>query len=145
MRNAIQRGEETIINLDLFGAIVPYEDFWMLVGRLAATHDEVFQALISMLKVRKTGRLVYVLGITYTERAVPHLIPLLKDPDVRWAAMLALLKIGDQAVPHLIPLLKDPDPDVRQSAAWALKAISRKQGIRILLDGSWVWVGMDWS
>ena len=63
---------------------------------------------------------------------------------MRQSAAEALGEIGSaEALPQLIPLLKDPDPAVRRSAVRALREISRKEGIRILLDGSWVRVKAD--
>ena len=56
------------------------------------------------------------------KECVPHLIPLLKDPDaeVCRTAVDALYRIGPPfettAVPHLIPLLKNPDAGVAAGA-----------------------------
>ncbi|MCU0515004.1 MAG: HEAT repeat domain-containing protein, partial [Anaerolineae bacterium] len=53
---------------------------------------------------------------------VPHLLPLLTDPDtgVRRLVAAALAEAGATAVPGLLRLLQDPRPDVRRIAAGVL-------------------------
>ena len=73
-------------------------------------------------------------GIKATERAVPHLTPLLYDSDirVRIAAINALGSINrsaKKATPELIAMLKDNNRIIREKAAEALKRIGSKKGL----------------
>jgi len=59
------------------------------------------------------------------EEAVPQLIELLKDADagVRWAAAIALAKLGPgsaAAAAALRASSQDSDGEVREAATWAL-------------------------
>jgi HEAT repeat protein len=62
------------------------------------------------------------------EPAIPHLMPLLKDPnaDVRRLAAFALGEIGppaSKALPELRAMMRDPDRDVIFQAANAIRSI----------------------
>ena len=70
---------------------------------------------------------VIALGDTRDVDTVPHLLPMLDDGNlfVRMVAADALGKIGDPtAVPRLIETLEDERPAVRESALYALRAIT---------------------
>ena len=71
----------------------------------------------------------FALGEIGSEKAVEHLILLLRDKDknVRGQAAFALGEIGsEKAVEHLVPLLKDEDWGVRSTVADSLGTISKK-------------------
>ncbi|RLE59117.1 MAG: hypothetical protein DRJ35_06465 [Thermoprotei archaeon] len=66
---------------------------------------------------------------------------LLRDPELASTATEQLGKIGsEQAIEPLFRLAQQSKSDRRKAVA-ALQAISRKQGIRIFLDGSYTKVG----
>lgn len=71
-------------------------------------------------------------------RAVPILIPLLKDQDVNWIVPWSLGEIGDKsAIPPLIETLDDSSPDMRVLAIYALEELKAKEAlpqIRVLLN-----------
>jgi HEAT repeat protein len=63
-------------------------------------------------------------------RAVPILIPLLKDTEVNWIVPWALGEIGDKsAVPPLVQMLNDKSPDMRVLAIYALEALKATQAL----------------
>jgi HEAT repeat protein len=63
-------------------------------------------------------------------RAVPILIPLLKDRQVNWIVPWSLGKIGDRAaVAPLIDTLHDFTPDMRVLAIYALQQLRAKEAL----------------
>ena len=118
------------------------EAFERLVGMLATAYAEVFRRVVSMLEegegeIMDKRLLIHALEATCSEKVVPHLMPLLKDPefDVRKSAAEALGKIGsEEVIPHVIPLLKDSDPSVREFAAGALGEIGSEEAISNLIE-----------
>jgi HEAT repeat protein len=81
---------------------------------------------------------VQLFGDLKDARAVPVLIPLLKDREVNWIVPWALGEIGDKsAIPPLIETLSDKSPDMRVLAIDALEALRAKQSLpqlRLLID-----------
>lgn len=80
----------------------------------------------------------HLLGDLKDVRAVPILIPLLKDPEVSWIVPWSLAEIGDKsAIPPLIQTLSDSSPDMRVLSIYALEKLKAKQAlpqIRALLN-----------
>lgn len=80
----------------------------------------------------------HLFGDLKDARAVPILIPLLKDQEVNWIVPWSLGEIGDKsAIPPLIDTLSDRSPDMRVLAIYALEALGAKQALprlRRLLD-----------
>jgi HEAT repeat protein len=60
-------------------------------------------------------------------------LDLLRQPEERSQAVVALLRLGDAAVPALLDLLHDTDPPVRHAAAWALGRIRDRRSARALI------------
>jgi HEAT repeat protein len=72
----------------------------------------------------------HLFGDLKDARAVPILIPLLKDRDVNWIVPWSLGEIGDKsAVPPLIETLSDQSPDMRVLAIYALEKLKAKQAL----------------
>jgi HEAT repeat protein len=72
----------------------------------------------------------HLLGDLKDPRAVPILLPLLKDHDVEMIVPWALGEIGDQsAIPALIQTLNDPSPDMRVLAIDGLEALKAKEAL----------------
>jgi hypothetical protein len=80
----------------------------------------------------------HLFGDLKDSRAVPILIPLLKDEEVNWIVPWSLGEIGDKsAIPPLIETLNDKSPDMRVLAIYALEKLKAKEAlpqIRALLD-----------
>jgi HEAT repeat protein len=80
----------------------------------------------------------HLFGDLKDARAVPILIPLLKDREVNMIVPWALGEIGDKsAVPQLMQTLTDKNPDMRVLAISALEVLKAKQAVpqlRLLLD-----------
>jgi hypothetical protein len=80
----------------------------------------------------------HLFGDLKDPRAVPILVPLLKDPDVNWIVPWSLGEIGDKsAIPALIETLGDSSPDMRVLAIYALQQLKAKEAltqIRALLN-----------
>jgi HEAT repeat protein len=80
----------------------------------------------------------HLFGDLKDARAVPILIPLLKDREVNWIVPWALGEVGDKsAVPPLIETLRDQSPDMRVLAIYALEKLRAKQALpelHLLLD-----------
>jgi HEAT repeat protein len=123
--------------------------------------DRGFQAIKAILESRSTKRAVFrvdsaghpspelqiredryyaahLFGDLKDSRAVPILIPLLKDKEVNSTVPWSLAEIGDKsAVPPLIETLNDNSPDMRVLAIYALgklKATEALPQIRALLN-----------
>jgi HEAT repeat protein len=63
-------------------------------------------------------------------RAVPILVPLLKDKEVNWVVPESLGEIGDKsAIPPLIETLGDASPDMRVLAICALEKLNAKEAL----------------
>lgn len=63
-------------------------------------------------------------------RAVPILIPLLRDKDVKWVVPWSLGEIGDKsAIPPLKEALADNDLTMRASALLAIEKLQAKEGL----------------
>jgi len=72
----------------------------------------------------------HLLGDLKQPRAVPILIPLLKDPDVQHIVPWSLAQIGDhEAVAPLIETLNDPNPDMRWLAIDAIETFKAKEAL----------------
>ena len=72
----------------------------------------------------------HLLGDLKDPRAVPILIPLLKDHDVNMIVPWALGEIGDRAaIPALIQTLNDPNPDMRVLAIDGLETLKAKEAL----------------
>jgi len=104
-------------------------------------------------ELRPRAAVAWALGQIGGKEIMPHLISLLsmdpKDELLQRASARALGLIGDeQAIRPLYGLAQSEKPEIdidmpdyeytRHTALRALRAISRKQGIRILLDGSYI-------
>ncbi|HTA42129.1 MAG TPA: HEAT repeat domain-containing protein [Bryobacteraceae bacterium] len=80
----------------------------------------------------------HLLGDLRDPRAIPILVPLLKDPDVSYIVPWSLGQIGTgSAITPLIELLSDPNPSMRVLAIYALvelKATEALPRLRQLLD-----------
>lgn len=75
----------------------------------------------------------HLFGDLKDARAVPILIPLLKDREVNWIVPWSLGEIGDKsAIPPLIDTLSDQSPDMRVLAIYALQALAAKQALPVL-------------
>jgi HEAT repeat protein len=81
---------------------------------------------------------VHLFGDLRDSRAVPILIPLLKDRDINEGVPWSLGEIGDKsAIPPLIETLGDNSPDMRVLAIYALEKLKAKEALpqlRALLD-----------
>ena len=72
----------------------------------------------------------YLFGELKDSRAVPILVPLLKDNEVNWIVPSSLGEIGDKsAIPPLIETLDDDSPDVRVIAICALEKLNAKEAL----------------
>jgi HEAT repeat protein len=72
----------------------------------------------------------HLFGDLKDPRAVPLLIPLLKDEGVNYIVPWALGQIGDKsAIPPLINALHDKNPDMRVLAIHALEQLNAKQAL----------------
>jgi HEAT repeat protein len=72
----------------------------------------------------------HLLGDLRDPRAVPILVPLLKDQDVNYIVPWSLGEIGDtSAIPPLIETLYDENPDMRVLAIYALKKLKAKEAL----------------
>ncbi len=93
--------------------------------------DGDFKTLIGYLEsndvtVQKDG--ITVLGDAREKKAVPYLLPMLKNvnPEIKACVCDALREIGDKrAVASLIETLKDKNQKVREAATMALREILR--------------------
>ena len=73
---------------------------------------------------------VYLFGFLNDSRAVPILVPLLKDKDVKEIVPWSLGQIGDKAaIPPLIEILEDRSPNMRLAAIRALEQLDAKQAL----------------
>lgn len=73
---------------------------------------------------------VHVLGDLKDKRAVPILIPLLKDDQINYHAAWALGEVGDeQAIDPLIEALRDKSSDMRFSAISALDKLEAVEAL----------------
>jgi HEAT repeat protein len=87
---------------------------WSLYGQIAA--DRYYA--------------VHLFGDLKDARAVPILIPLLKDADVNWIVPWSLGEIGDRtAVAPLIETLGDRSPDMRVLSIYALERLKAKEAL----------------
>lgn len=72
----------------------------------------------------------HLLGDLKDPRAVPILVPLLKDPDVNFIVPWSLGQIGDRsAISPLIETLNDPDPSMRVLAIYALAELKASEAL----------------
>jgi len=81
---------------------------------------------------------VHLFGDLRDARAVPILVPLLKDEEINEIVPWSLGEIGDKsAIPPLIETLADHSPDMRVLAIYALEKLKAKKALpqlRALLD-----------
>lgn len=76
-------------------------------------------------------KIVSSFGEMFAEKAVPRLLPALKDPDlaVANAALIALGNIGQKdTIPFLIDVMKSGKPELRAAAAKALGLVGALHG-----------------
>ena len=82
----------------------------------------------------------HLLGDLKDPRAVPILVPLLKDPEVNYIAPWSLGQIGNgSAIQPLIGTMSDQNPDMRVLAIYALQQLRATEALpnlRALLDDS---------
>jgi HEAT repeat protein len=82
----------------------------------------------------------HLLGDLKDARAIPIIVPLLKDPDVNYIVPWSLGQIGSRsAIAPLVESLGDPDPNMRVLAIYALvelKATDAVPHLRQLLGDS---------
>jgi HEAT repeat protein len=72
----------------------------------------------------------HLFGDLKDARAVPILVPLLKDPVVNSIVLWSLGEIGDKsAIPPLIETLGDNSPDIRVLAIYALEKLKAKEAL----------------
>lgn len=72
----------------------------------------------------------HLFGDLRNARAVPILIPFLKDEEVRLVVPWSLGEIGDKsAIPALIEMLGDKNPDMRVSAIYALEELKAREAL----------------
>lgn len=72
----------------------------------------------------------HLFGDLKDPRAVPILIPLLKDQDINWIIPWSLGEIGDKsAIPPLIETLSASSPDMRVLAVYALEKLKAKEAL----------------
>ena len=72
----------------------------------------------------------YLFGELKDSRAVPILVPLLKDKEVNWVVPSSLAEIGDKsAIPPLIETLGDDSPDMRVIAICALEKLNATEAL----------------
>lgn len=72
----------------------------------------------------------HLFGDLKDARAVPILVPLLKDKEVNWIVPWSLGEIGDKsAIPPLIATLGDDSPDMRVLAIYALEKLNAKEAL----------------
>jgi len=80
----------------------------------------------------------HLFGDLKDARAVPILVPLLRDKEVNWIVPWSLGEIGDKsAIRPLIETLDDDSADMRVMAIYALQQLDAKEAlskIRALLD-----------
>jgi HEAT repeats len=75
----------------------------------------------------------HLFGDLKDSRAVPILVPLLRDPEVNSIIPWSLANIGDKsAVPYLIQTLDDANPDMRALAIYALETLKAKDALPYL-------------
>lgn len=115
--------------------------------------DRGFQVIKAILEDRSTKRAVFeidstggpspgrqiredryyaahLFGDLRDPRAVPILVPLLKDEEVNWIVPWSLGEIGDRsAIPPLIETLGDNSPDMRVLAIYALEKLKAKEAL----------------
>jgi len=97
---------------------------------------QAFDPLVGMLKdadwwVREKA--VVALGKLKDERAIPHILLLSDDHDVRWVVPAALGDIGGgKAVEYLSDFLDDPERNVRMEALKALGRINDKSCLPLI-------------
>jgi HEAT repeat protein len=73
---------------------------------------------------------VHLFGDLRDARAVPILVPLLKDEEVNWIVPWSLGEIGDKsAIPPLIETLGDHSSDMRVLAIYALEKLNAKEAL----------------
>jgi formylglycine-generating enzyme required for sulfatase activity len=72
----------------------------------------------------------HLLGDLQDPRAVPFLVPLLKDEEVNYIVPWSLGQIGDKsAIPPLIKTLDDRNPDMRVLAIYSLEQLDAKEAL----------------
>ncbi|MDE0300160.1 MAG: HEAT repeat domain-containing protein [Candidatus Poribacteria bacterium] len=79
------------------------------------------------------SHVIGVLGALRSREAVPRLINLLADDDLRVSALDALVAMGTAATPHLYPALEHNAEKIRISIAEALSKIQDRRTIKPLI------------
>ena len=77
---------------------------------------------------------VHLLGELRDPRAIPILIPLLKDADLNYKVPWALAQIGDKgAIAPLLDVLDDESPSMRVLAIYALETLNAREALPRLI------------
>jgi len=77
---------------------------------------------------------VHLLGELRDPRAIPILIPLLKDADLNYKVPWALAQIGDKgAIAPLLDVLDDESPSMRVLAIYALETLNAREALHRLI------------
>ena len=77
----------------------------------------------------------HLLGDLKDPRAIPILVPLLRDPDVNYIVPWSLGQIGDRsAIPALIGSLSDHNPSMRVLASYALVELKATEALPMLRE-----------
>ncbi len=112
----------------------PAQGIWFVEGS-----EEAIRASLPLQQIA-TDRYyaAHLFGDLKDARAVPILVPLLSDKEVRDIIPWSLGEIGDKsAIPPLIEMLGDSSPDMRVLAIYALQKLKAKEALpqlRALLD-----------
>lgn len=115
-----------------------------LLGEFGA--DDAIPELVQALHDDDEGvasEAVNALRRLHSQNAIPHLLPLIEDGNIRNYAILILGELGSkEAIPFLLPLLKEENQNIRSSVATALGNIGSEDAIPFLLplldDASYV-------
>src|SRR6266568_7817397 len=77
---------------------------------------------------------VHLLGELRDPRAIPILVPLLKDADINYKVPWALAQIGDKgSIAPLLDVLDDESPSMRVLAIYALETLNAREALPRLI------------
>ncbi len=91
------------------------------------------EARLQKRRVGAQALAIGVLGSLQSKAAIPRLINLLEDDDLRVSARSALVKMGAAAAPHLYPALEHKSQKIRIGIAEALSLIQDRRTIAPLI------------
>lgn len=130
-----------------------YDDYdiqWRAAEALGKLGKDAFDRLLGSLHHHDRDirlGIIEALGEIRDPRAMPSLLPLLKDGsvEVRWATAIALGEIGDsKAINPLLYSLLDPDKYVRYGSAIALERMGWQP--KSVSEKAYYYIGMhDWD